>query len=81
MNYRVFHTPSSCVHDWEFDFSGVWSTNQQGHGLNTKLSASSASVRHVVVHFHCMLTISLALNAMQCIMNLRHVTESQFERD
>lgn len=64
MNYRVFHTHSSCMHDWEFDFSGVWSTNQQGHGLIPKLSAFSASVRHVFVHCHCMLTISSALNAM-----------------
>jgi len=60
MNYRVFHTHSSCVHDWEFHFSGVWSINKQGYGLIPKLSALSA----FVVHRHCMLTTVLALNAM-----------------
>ena len=64
MNYRVFHTHSSCVHDWEFDFSGVWSANKQGHGPIPKLSALSACARSVVVHYHCMRTTFLALNAM-----------------
>lgn len=64
MNYRVFHTHSSCVHDWEFDFSGVWSANKQGHGLIPKLSALSACAHSIVVHYHCMRTTFLALNAM-----------------
>jgi hypothetical protein len=41
MNYRVFHTHSSCVHDWEFDFSGVLSINKQGYGLIPKPRRSS----------------------------------------
>ena len=64
MNYRVFHTHSSCVHDWEFDFSGVLSINKQGYGLIPNLGALPACVRKCVVHRHCMLTTFLALNAM-----------------
>ena len=46
MNYRVFHTHSSCVHDWEFDFSGVLSINKQGYGLIPNLGALPACVRN-----------------------------------
>lgn len=35
MNLRVFHTHHVCM-IWDFDFSGVWSMNKQGHGLILK---------------------------------------------